>query len=102
MLRKPSVRIVLFALALGLVGLTTIHSFPSAEPDSKKGPLSPLASLEARLATHVKPFLERYCVSCHGSKKPKAELDLTRDTSVAAIVKNLRHWEMVLGRLLAR
>ena len=33
----------------------------------------------------VRPFLERYCFSCHGAKKPEAMLDLSRDASVQAI-----------------
>jgi hypothetical protein len=50
----------------------------------------------------VQPFLERYCFSCHGSKKPKASLDLSRDATVSAIVNNPRQWELVLERLQAR
>src|SRR5205085_1025930 len=57
------------------------------------------ADLECRFSTRVQPFLERYCFSCHGGAKPKAMLDLTRDTTVAHIAKNARQWELVLHRL---
>jgi Protein of unknown function (DUF1592)/Protein of unknown function (DUF1588)/Protein of unknown function (DUF1587)/Protein of unknown function (DUF1585)/Protein of unknown function (DUF1595)/Planctomycete cytochrome C len=58
--------------------------------------------LEHRFAMRVRPFLQRYCFSCHGSKKPKASLDLTRDATVAAVANNVRHWGQVLERLQAR
>jgi hypothetical protein len=58
--------------------------------------------LEARFATQVRPFLERYCFGCHGPEKHKAELDLTRDLSVAAIAGNYRPWDQVRARLEAR
>jgi hypothetical protein len=58
-------------------------------------------SLEGRFAKDVQPFLQRYCVSCHGTRKPKAGLDLTRDATVAAAAKRARQWEEVLERLQA-
>jgi hypothetical protein len=62
----------------------------------------PANSLEGRFSSHVLPFLERYCYSCHSSKKPKGSLDLSRDSTVGAIAKNARQWEMVLERLQAQ
>ncbi len=56
-------------------------------------------ALEDRFSSQVKPFLERYCYSCHGATKPKAMLDLSRDTTVPAVVANARRWEQVLERL---
>jgi mono/diheme cytochrome c family protein len=58
--------------------------------------------LERRFAAAVRPFLERHCHSCHGPKKPKAGLDLSRDVTVAAVAKNVRQWGMVLERLQAQ
>jgi hypothetical protein len=49
----------------------------------------------------VRPFLERYCYGCHGPAKPKAALDLSRDSTVTAITANARRWELVLERLQA-
>jgi hypothetical protein len=50
----------------------------------------------------VQPLLARYCFGCHGPKKQEAELDLSRDATVTAIVNNLRHWELALERLQAQ
>src|SRR5437867_3940037 len=59
-------------------------------------------SLERRFAGRVRPFLERYCYSCHGPKKKKAGLDLSRDSTLKAVANNARRWEQVLERLHAR
>jgi hypothetical protein len=63
---------------------------------------SPADPLEHLVTTDIRPFLERYCVSCHGSRKPKGKLDLSRDKTVADIVNNPQRWERVLERLRAR
>src|SRR5260221_11902856 len=47
----------------------------------------------------VQPFFERYCFGCHGAKKPKGDLDLSRDFSIAAIAKNPKQWDLVIARL---
>lgn len=47
----------------------------------------------------MQPFFERYCFGCHGPKKHKADLDLTRETTAEAIARNLRPWELVRARL---
>ncbi len=68
----------------------------------RRGVASDVAdSLDARFPAQIRPFLERYCFTCHGPKKQKASLDLHKDATVAAIAKNLRQWELVLGRLQA-
>src|SRR5262245_55278806 len=58
--------------------------------------------LDERFATQVRPFVERYCVGCHGPKKQAGSLDLSRDASAAAVAKNWRHWEHVGERLHAQ
>src|SRR5260370_23744440 len=57
------------------------------------------ASLDERLATQVRPFLERYCFSCHDSKKHKGSLDLSRDATAQAIAANFPQWPQALERL---
>jgi mono/diheme cytochrome c family protein len=58
--------------------------------------------LETQFAAKVRPFLDRYCVGCHGPKKQSASLDLSTDTTAAAVVKNAKQWELVLERLHAK
>ena len=78
----------LAALA-GFVVVVTVHSDkPAAEP-----------TLERRFAGDVLPFVKSHCLSCHGTDKQEGKLDLSGDSSVAAVVKNHRVWDLVLERL---
>lgn len=87
--------LALVSLLLGLMGLGA-WSAPLNQPvaDSPK-----LGSLDERFANEVKPFLDRYCISCHGATKPKADLNLTNDKTVEAIARNEKQWELVVERL---
>jgi hypothetical protein len=107
MFRKVGTRTVLFVLALCLTGLGAWYAFRSrtANDNGVSGTgtdPAPVASLEQRFSAEVRPFLERYCVSCHGGKKPKGALDLSRYATVKAIADNPQHWELVLERLQAQ
>ncbi len=90
--------IVLTILTSCLIGGEVFHAGTVA----RAVPAVATDSLERRFTTEVKPFLDRYCFACHGSKKPKAALDLSRDATVPAIVANIRRWEQVLERVHAR
>ena len=76
-------------------------------PESKKapaaaaGPSAPAESLEGRFATRVRPFLETYCFSCHGPKKQKADLDLSRYGDATAIAADAGRLDLILKRLQA-
>jgi mono/diheme cytochrome c family protein len=96
--RNVGLAIALSVLALGLTCLG------ATEKDAPAGGAKPMPAepLEARFASGVRPFLERYCISCHGPKKPKAGLDLSRDATAAAVAANGRRWEQVLERLRAQ
>jgi hypothetical protein len=58
-------------------------------------------AIDHRFAASVRPFVERYCVTCHNPTKHRGQLDLSRAATVAAIAANLRPWERVLERLQA-
>jgi hypothetical protein len=106
MSRKTGVRSVLPALALCLTGLGAwyaVHPTAGSATQSPKGVHpAPADAIERRFATRVRPFLERYCFSCHGAKKKKGGLDLSRDATVKAVAQNARQWELVLERLHAQ
>jgi hypothetical protein len=63
---------------------------PVATPDATR--------LEAGFSTVVRPFLQTYCVSCHGGETPKGDFDLEAFTSMAAALDDPR-WALVLERL---
>src|SRR5207248_2543750 len=79
----------------------------SAGPDGKDvspagpGRDSPDDPLASRFSSHVQPFLQRFCFSCHGPKKREGSLDLSRDAGVTAVSDNTRRWGRVLERLTA-
>jgi hypothetical protein len=54
---------------------------------------------DRRFAEVVQPFLKNYCLTCHGTQKQQAKLDLSGYTSAAAVVKTRRVWERVYERL---
>ena len=47
----------------------------------------------------VRPFLDTYCLDCHGPQKPKGDLDLSPFTTPESVTKDLQRWELVLERL---
>ena len=57
------------------------------------------AALERSFNGTVHPFVETYCVTCHGKEKPEADLDLSPFTTTASVVAGYSYWELVLERL---
>jgi Protein of unknown function (DUF1592)/Protein of unknown function (DUF1588)/Protein of unknown function (DUF1587)/Protein of unknown function (DUF1585)/Protein of unknown function (DUF1595)/Planctomycete cytochrome C len=56
-------------------------------------------ALEQQLAATVRPFVAAYCTGCHGAQKPKGDLDLTKYTTLEAVVADHARWAEVLDRL---
>src|SRR5215213_7526804 len=54
---------------------------------------------EAAFHSNVQPFVQEYCVKCHGGKKPEAELDLSSTKEIAAVTADPARWNLVLQRL---
>ncbi len=78
--------------ALALVGFRTgDDGARRAEPEPAK--------VEAEFRGTVRPFLETYCLGCHGAEKPKADLDLSVFTTAESVAKDLPRWELVLEQL---
>ncbi|MEO7415183.1 MAG: DUF1592 domain-containing protein [Opitutaceae bacterium] len=59
------------------------------------------ADLETAFNGKVRPFLETYCISCHGKEKPEADLDLSGVTTMAALLKDGPRWSLMQERLTA-
>lgn len=60
------------------------------------------AAIQATFQTVVQPFLQMYCLNCHGANKQEAKLDLSGYTTVESVTRDLLHWEVVLQRLIAK
>lgn len=50
----------------------------------------------------MQPFLQSYCLDCHDKETAKGDLDLSPYTSFASVVKDNKHWEMVVDRVQAK
>ena len=59
------------------------------------------SDLENSFNSTVHPFVETYCISCHGKDKPKGDLDLSTYTTAAGVASGFGNWEMVQTRLQA-
>lgn len=47
----------------------------------------------------VQPFVQSYCVDCHGAAEPDAELNLEAYLSLASVIDGQQTWALVLERL---
>ncbi len=57
------------------------------------------SDLDNQFTQTVKPFLNRYCIGCHGGDAPAAQFDLRTYTSVDTVVRDYPHWALLLERL---
>jgi hypothetical protein len=55
--------------------------------------------VQARFRETVRPFLEAYCLRCHGPQKPKGDIDLSVFKSADDVTSDLARWEGVLEQL---
>jgi len=60
------------------------------------------ADLQRQFANSVRPFVQTYCVFCHGSQEPEGKLNLDAFTTAAQAAAEYRTWQSVLERLEAR
>jgi Protein of unknown function (DUF1592)/Protein of unknown function (DUF1588)/Protein of unknown function (DUF1587)/Protein of unknown function (DUF1585)/Protein of unknown function (DUF1595)/Planctomycete cytochrome C len=89
---------------LATVGGCAESTDPESQPDplpAQSGTADSAGDLERAFARSVQPFLQTYCVSCHGPEKHKAELDLSIYKNWNAVAKDHRQWERILERLRA-
>ncbi|HWB11141.1 MAG TPA: DUF1592 domain-containing protein [Pirellulales bacterium] len=54
---------------------------------------------DSRFQTAVQPFLQAYCLDCHGAASQEAKLDLSGYSSPADVAAAFRIWQRVLERL---
>jgi hypothetical protein len=59
----------------------------------------PAAEPKSDYATLVQPFLKKYCLSCHSTKRKKGSLDLERFATLSHVRKDLKPWQQVIEML---
>ncbi len=57
--------------------------------------------LERQFQQSVRPFLKQYCMGCHGTSTPAAQLDMRPYSSMDAVVNDFGRWRLMSGRLAA-
>ena len=80
-----------------MTALLVAVSFPaSLSADSPR-----LVELTRDFEATVRPFLNDYCLSCHGTSKQESRFDLSPFTSLETVRADPGHWQLVLTRLRA-
>jgi mono/diheme cytochrome c family protein len=87
-IEMPSNRVRIF-LILAAVAL----------PGGARGQEVSRADLDGRFTRTIQPFLQTYCITCHGKDRPKAEMDLSVYQTMAALLQDTRRWSLILERL---
>jgi hypothetical protein len=62
----------------------------------------PAADPERSFTQTVRPFLNTYCVGCHGGSTPAAQFDLRPYSTAAAVLRDYPRWNLVLEKLTAK
>ncbi|MFN3650207.1 MAG: DUF1592 domain-containing protein [Armatimonadota bacterium] len=104
--RPPALGLFASAAAM-LAAVVTGVAASGAAPAKPKPPAKPAAKpaaptkqeLEQRFTRVVRPFMQSYCIGCHGANKPQAQLDLSGYTTMASVASDFGHWSLVLERM---
>jgi hypothetical protein len=60
---------------------------------------APVKQLDGQFTSTVKPFLQTYCVSCHGKEKPKGDVDLSGFSSMLSVVQDDNRLGLIIEKL---
>ena len=83
------------ALAVTLLLIFSSSPFPSVRAADNN------TNLDRKFTQKVKPFLNRYCIGCHGGATPASMFDLRPYSTMASVIEDYPHWALILGRLTA-
>jgi hypothetical protein len=90
--------IILAPVAIALPVVWLALAAPSAASDAPAAtPIAP-RELAAGFESTLHPFIQSYCVECHGGEFPEAELDLSAAT-LASVTKDPARWHQILERV---
>ncbi len=91
----------LLAIALDSQALPIQPRVPNTTPALAAQPAvdDAAATLDGSFRSVVQPFIQANCVECHGAEDAKAGLNLSSYTSLNAVTRDYRRWNIVLGKL---
>ncbi len=93
-------RRITFAVSLALIGAFA-WTFGAGANQSSRARAVSAGELDRVFSRDVRPFLDKYCISCHGAQGPAAQFDLRPYSGAASVVKDFPHWQLVLDKLRA-
>jgi mono/diheme cytochrome c family protein len=91
-------RRVTFAVYLALVGAIAWAFGVDANQAPRERAIS-ASEIDRAFSRDVRPFLDKYCTSCHGVNGTAAQFDLRPYANTASVVKDFAHWQLVLDKL---
>ncbi len=100
MRRKFRFNLTAWSIPASALAFLSVLMWAGASGGSRSAPTAP--ELEKQFVGTVRPFMQTYCVSCHGKVKPQAQLDLTAYASLASVARDYPHWSLVLEKLDAK
>ncbi len=59
-------------------------------------------TLKSVFRAKVKPFVNEFCIDCHGDVRPKAKFSLTPFQTIDSVVDGHQYWDLVLEKLVER
>src|SRR5262249_779456 len=93
-------RRITFAVSLALIG-SLAWTFGAGASQSPPARAISAGNLDRPFSRAVRPFLHKYCISCHGAQGPADQFDLRPYSNTASVVKDFAHWQLVLDKLSA-
>jgi hypothetical protein len=87
-------RFTLILVSLLLAGLVAPRPAGADKPEPKPNPTAKITFQD-----HVIPFVAKYCQGCHGGRRPKAGLDLTKFKEEKSLTQERQVWVEVLQNL---
>lgn len=88
-----------FTVCLAVVGVLAWTFGVGANQAPSSGGIS-ASALDHVFSRDIRPFLDKYCISCHGLNGLAAQFDLRPYANTASVVKDFAHWQLVLDKLL--
>jgi hypothetical protein len=86
-------------LSIAFVGLIAVVASAFRTSAGDQPAANESTPIEAEFSQRVRPFLETYCLECHGNEKPKGDMELSAFTSADSVARDLARWELVVEQL---
>ncbi len=79
-----------------LIYAATLPTVSAAVPPKAKGAAAKAAPVaSAEFETQVAPLIRKYCIACHSGPNPSGGVNVDKEKTTAAVIKNRSNWENV-------